>query len=991
MTSSRTFLALLLCLGVRQLQAQAGGTIAGAVVDAGRRPVEAAVRVERTDRTLARETQTDSLGAFRVSGLTPGQYTVVARRVGYREARLSSVRVAEGQVVELTVTLTQEARQLSTIEVVTAPTSVDVSRPELTTEIRRDFSELLPSGREATSFIALVPGARKDQLWGGAPGVSNAYQMDGIGVSHPGIGGDFLNLSVDWIERVEVRGLGAGAEQGNFQGGIINAVTRTGTNERRGAIRTTYESERLTASNLEADELGSERAGRREVAGELLGPLVRDQLFYFVAGQLVNRDFRAPDLTTRDRDFQPTRERQQERRALAKLTWLPATGRRLDLLGGFATLEADRAGLNGADDPSALTRLSRPTTFYELAWTNAASADEVITFKLAGFTGAESRRGYAGAGVPGVQELKLGRTPTYQNAGFDERRDPMQVAATFEWARELRALGADHRLVVGAEASRGRWRDERTRNGGLTWRPYTATLTAFDPDDASTWGTVGSDWGGEVRLRADVAAEALFVQDYITIGPRVTLSPGLRYGRWTGYLRPNCGSSPCYRFDAVHDEAVDPRLGIAVDLTGRGDFALKVHWGRYHQGMYALFFDRALGGNVYTNERFYFWAPPLISGRQTFSVAERDDPRTGFSGVFREFVRDEAGRVENYRQPYVDQVTLSLERSFGSSWKTSIFYTDRRNRDIVGLVDRNLATNYSRVFNTRVDNRYQAGRVLDAYGNRLELPVLYVSNRDLNTAYDLCLQERPPCTGFAGYSAAQIRALRWNPDLVLTTVPEARRHYRQFTTALRTLHDRWQGEGSLSLASLRGNVPGVTGYGTAGARFSAGPFTRPNEAINFDGTLPDALEMEGKLWVTARLPWSLQGGLLYTHTSGEAFAPTFELNERYVYSDSTGRVLPYQLFTDVLGQVVFVERRGNRYYASRDVVDAHLEWRRGRTVLAADLFNVFGSGALTLVNTNIGDRIPTDPTSFFAAPRARVAPRALRLGARLVLDRPSLR
>src|SRR6185503_1398208 len=316
-----TFLALL--VGGIASTASAQSAIAGTVLDNGR-PVEgAAVYAQRSDNSIAREAITDASGGFRLTPLTPGLYTVTVRKVGYRSAEQRAVRVAEGQTVSLGVLLTQAPRQLSTIQVVTSPTSIDASTPELTTRLDRQFTELLPSARDASSLIALIPGARKDQLWGGAPGVSNDYQLDGVSMNHPGIGGDFLSLSIDWIESLDVRGLGAGAEHGNFQGGIINAVTRTGSNTFKSSVRTNYESARFNGSSLIPNEQGVEQAGRRELSGEALGPIARDRLFYFVAGQLVDRDMRSPDLATQTRDdFQRVRESHLDARALGKVTWL---------------------------------------------------------------------------------------------------------------------------------------------------------------------------------------------------------------------------------------------------------------------------------------------------------------------------------------------------------------------------------------------------------------------------------------------------------------------------------------------------------------------------------------------------------------------------------------------------------------------------------------------------------------------------------------------
>jgi hypothetical protein len=241
----------------------------------------------------------------------------------------------------------------------------------------------------------------------------------------------------------------------------------------------------------------------------------------------------------------------------------------------------------------------------------------------------------------------------------------------------------------------------------------------------------------------------------------------------------------------------------------------------------------------------------------------------------------------------------------------------------------------------------------------------------------------PPAKLF-GYDTAYIGALTWNPDVTLGAVPQAWRHYNQITTMLRTYHPSWRGEASVTFAQLKGNVAGVTGYGTTGTTFSAGPFVRRNEAINMEGILPDALQMEAKTWFTARLPYKLQGGLVYTHILGERFTPSFRILGRYSYVSTSAGGVPDELLHDILGQTIFVEQRGSRNFASRDVVDTHLEWQATRAaILTFDIFNLGGANALVDINTNIGDQEPSDLTSQFAAPRLRVAPRTLRVGLRI--------
>jgi hypothetical protein len=159
----------------------------------------------------------------------------------------------------------------------------------------------------------------------------------------------------------------------------------------------------------------------------------------------------------------------------------------------------------------------------------------------------------------------------------------------------------------------------------------------------------------------------------------------------------------------------------------------------------------------------------------------------------------------------------------------------------------------------------------------------------------------------------------------------------------------------------------------------------PNEGVNGDGDLPGALQLEGKVWATKKVSRSIEGGLVYTHILGERFTPSLEILGRYVYTlDDPFAVMPADLFEDSYGQKIFIEKRGDRHFASRGMVDAHLEWRTPkRAILTLDLFNVLGANALVDIKTSIDDLGQIDPIERFGAPRRRVAPRTLRIGLRV--------
>ncbi|HUR92135.1 MAG TPA: carboxypeptidase regulatory-like domain-containing protein [Gemmatimonadaceae bacterium] len=976
------------------------GALVGIVVAEDDVPLgEVAVRLARTDGTEAYAVTSDAEGRFRVASVVPGLYRITARRIGYREAEHPLLRIVSGQTSQVRVTMARSATQLSTVRVIASPTDIDATSAEMTRQIAVEDVKLIPMGRDAASLVELVPGARKGFVWGAGGDAANNYQLDGVGVNHPGLGGDYLTPSIDWIESLVVRGLGAGAEYGGFQGGIINAVTKSGSNNFQGALRFNYIAPGLTSSNVRANEEGAEQTMRREVSGELRGPLLRDRIFYFITGQAINRDVRIPNLVTpQDGDFRAEQQQFTDARGLAKLSFLPALGVRLDALYGRTDIGVERAELNGINDPSAARRYTAPTSFYSLAFTRA-SARSSFDARIAGFNATESRLGYAGDDVPGIQVFRIGRQPGYQNSVFNDRLDPRSLGGNITWKTRQSLPAGGNELVIGAEYTRGWWKQQRTRNGGLTWRPYSGGSVNFDPSNPASWSELASEWGGEIHLESDVEDAAFFVQDYLTLLPGLTFTPGLRYGRWTGNLTP----SDTTRFQAARHQAFDPRLGVVWDITGRNEFVFKAHWGRYHQGMSSFFFDRAEGANAYSNQRFYYQGPTISDPTQVFTVAQREamrDPNTGF-GTLVESIMNESGRVENYRQPYVEQAIIGFEKTFGPRWKAEALYTNRINRDIAGLVDRNLANNYSPLTGVYVKHRITFTPVADQNGHELVLPVVWVRNDDLRRELQRRCGATCPNTPVArqvpGYVWADIGRLSYNPDIALTTIPQARRRLDQVSFSLRTEQSRWNGFWSFTYSNLVGNVGGLTGFadvtsfasgfGTAVPSFTAGPHVRPNEATNFEGRLPTFSRFESKLWLGARLPLGFQGGTFTTFSSGEYITPVAEITPRFRFQASDLSLLVDGTFDGVMGQTVLLEPRGYRKYPARTNVDLRLERSfaigPAEWAITADVFNVFGSDAVIANNLTINDQVSDDPTSQFGAPRLRVAGRAARLGSRV--------
>ncbi|HEV8612764.1 MAG TPA: TonB-dependent receptor, partial [Gemmatimonadales bacterium] len=412
-------LLVLATAGVTRLGAQSANTgiIQGAVRDSSGRVIpQAEILAAQQDGFTRRQATTDSRGAFRLGFLPPGLYRLSVRRIGYRPLIVSEVSVRAGRAESMALVLTAAALALDSIVVQAAAVRINTSDTEFGTRLTNRELGLLPLPNDTRNLVAFTPGARPDQIWGAATAQANNYQLDGVAVNHPGLGGDFLQPAPSWIEEVEVKGLGAGAEYGNFQGGLVNLVTKSGTNRYQGELRSNGESWHLNGSNLRVTEAGSEPSHRAEFDGQLRGPILRNRLHFAAFGQLVDRGTRVVNRVRQvPGDFSPQDPAERELKLLGKLSWQPS---RKDILNGAigrTDLEVERFGLNGFQSPEATQHRIAATTFYSFSWQRTWSPRNFLELKLAGFDGSDRREPYAGALVPGVATLLEVNPREFQN------------------------------------------------------------------------------------------------------------------------------------------------------------------------------------------------------------------------------------------------------------------------------------------------------------------------------------------------------------------------------------------------------------------------------------------------------------------------------------------------------------------------------------------------------------------------------------------------
>ena len=277
------------------------GTLEGVVKDSSGSVLPGAT-VQATAAQTARaiSTVTDENGVFRFPSVAPGIYTLTATLQGFTERTLADVRVGLGQVKKVDFSLPL-AGVAETVQVTAETPLVDVRNTARQANIRAEQVELLPKGRDFTSLVTQAPGANQENKLGGlsidgASAGENRYIIDGIETTDLVDGTSGKGLIADFIEEVQVKSSGYTAEYGGATGGVINVVTKSGTNDWRGSALFNYQSSSLAGNrrpSLRQNLVNSDIAeyitypkddeSRVEPGFGIGGPILKNRAWFFGA------------------------------------------------------------------------------------------------------------------------------------------------------------------------------------------------------------------------------------------------------------------------------------------------------------------------------------------------------------------------------------------------------------------------------------------------------------------------------------------------------------------------------------------------------------------------------------------------------------------------------------------------------------------------------------------------------------------------------------
>src|SRR5467141_1934987 len=286
----------------------AGATLSGTVTDqSGGVLPQAAISIKNIATGIARASATSTAGFYSVPNLLPGSYEIRASAQGFSTELQTGITLTVGEQQVLNFTL-QVGQMAQTVEVSTEAPTVELASSSISATVNSTTVRELPlNGRSWTDLAALQPGVsaittQTDFAVGGDRGnrgfgnqitvagdrpEQNNYRLDGVSIndfnnSAPGsvLGGD---LGVDAVQEFSVITSNVSAEYGRTSGGVINAITKSGTNQFHGSAYEFLRNDALDAANFFENAGGIKKASfRQNQFGVSAGaPIRKDKLFVF--------------------------------------------------------------------------------------------------------------------------------------------------------------------------------------------------------------------------------------------------------------------------------------------------------------------------------------------------------------------------------------------------------------------------------------------------------------------------------------------------------------------------------------------------------------------------------------------------------------------------------------------------------------------------------------------------------------------------------------
>jgi hypothetical protein len=682
----------------------------------------AKVVVTNTATGVIREATSTSDGGFAVTDLIPGDYSVRVSASGFATSEYKGVRLDVGRATTLTVSL-RIASGGEVVQVSAAEISLNTTQSMVQGRVEAQEIQTFPlNGRNFLDLAFLIPGNRPAPRFdptktitvevssAGAYGRGGNIIIDGADNNDEVVGGTLMNFPEDGLAEFQIATKFT-AEVGRSSSSIINVATKSGTNNVHGSEYFFFRHKDLQGLPATFDRTQpTPRFAREQFGGSLGGPLIRDKLFGFFAGEYLNQDHAVPvgvrDFTTNTVAGGSAPAFVHDVRITSKGDWVPDTNDHISLRYSFErSLDVDNGflirPLGGAGNRQ--QSLNRYNSFLA-SWSKNFSPRQINTLSY--------QKNYFINNIPAFSPNSPETTPG-------------GLAATNELRFPDVQDGANYRIPQRTRLARDQLRDtfywsfgKHSVSFGAEFQYYGSDIlfdifgsgSVYLAQDFATADLNGDGVINDLDIPIAIALKSgapvrpptapyehnkylgLFVQDDWRLRPGLTINAGLRWDIDFNSLGETEQNKPCQNLTTVnlncefirnllgpHDSSAKyknfgPRVGFAWQPAALRNTVVR--------GGYGIYYDRVILEPALLEELLNGRAVPIVafSGSTVVNGHFAPDPSTGnivnlanpFGGGSSPFGIGVNVVDNKAATPLVQQFTLGVQRQFANDYLLSV-------------------------------------------------------------------------------------------------------------------------------------------------------------------------------------------------------------------------------------------------------------------------------------------------------------------------------
>ncbi len=687
-------------LAESRAQVSTTGKITGVITDSSEAVVpNAIVTVKSTALMAPRTTNTQPDGSYLFDLLPPGTYELTVTASGFQTFAETGIVITAGFTATANSKL-QVGQVQQTVTVEGEPV-VDVKTVEASTTFDQNLLQEIPSGRDPWSTVAQMPGATIStvdvggnqsyqqstmQVHGSTPG-EQVFSFNGLDLNWPGANGGYTQFYTDHDSFDEFQVVADNGPASVSIGGIyMNMVTKSGSNQLHGQAAAYFASSAFEAGVTAPIFQGKPIAAAspithdRDTSIGIGGPIIKDRWWLF--GSYRRYDLREQVLAVPTQNGTPTVDVNHQTNTALRSDWQFNPKNKLSLIWLYNSQNRffrRDTGYQFVSQEASWVQIE-PAYILQGLWTSQLTNNLLFDFRI-GYNKLVFPLGYQ----PGVattaftrQDVSLSTETGAAPFAFVNPSWVLKLAAGASWYKG--SLAGTHNFKFGFE-----W--------GNNYNPYiysinqgiNAQYSNGTPLDVVAFDTPFT----EKDYFHDTSA---YFQDAWTIKQRLTLNIGLRYDRFISYY-PAQSTSPNLTFpqlfpptkfpasgNLVDWNNVSPRIGLAIDVTGKGTSVVRFSYGRFYkmQGTQLLEAVNPVGfaGKIFT------WNDTDGDGiPQTSEWLNPANQTFAFGGS--------STHIDpNMSRPYSDEISAGYEKQLWRDLRVSAGYYYRTKKNLIGLKNR---------------------------------------------------------------------------------------------------------------------------------------------------------------------------------------------------------------------------------------------------------------------------------------------------------------